>query len=253
MARIIKNLVYLDPIPHVYIHRVTGEKFTSVTKVLSSVENEFEGDVIAERIAKLGKRYYNEVYHGMNKAQILEYWDLLNTEATESGTEIHEIIERYLLAEKWYTPKNDLEKLVIDEYDRLKFDEGIEIYPERVLFSEEHKLAGTADLIIDVNNEYFDVGDWKTNQVIRFYDEFGNKTLLPPVSHLQDCEYSIYTLQLSIYALMYEMETGKQCRHIWIGHYDKKINKMTKVPIMYLKYEARQLLNHFKYQNQLKY
>ena len=52
MAKIFEGPVYLEPIEHVYIHRETGKKFTSVTKVLSSIEPHFEVDRIAEAISK---------------------------------------------------------------------------------------------------------------------------------------------------------------------------------------------------------
>ena len=48
MAKIWEGPVYLEPIEHVYIHRETGIKYTSVTKVLSSVEPHFDSEAIAE-------------------------------------------------------------------------------------------------------------------------------------------------------------------------------------------------------------
>jgi len=251
MARQFQNVVYLKEPEHVYIHRDTNQVYTSVTKVIHLVVPEFKKEEIAENIVKMGKRHPNPIYHGKTKEGILELWDSINTESTEKGTEIHEILERYVLANKWYTPKNDLEKAVIDGYESLNIDEGIEIYPERVLFSEEYQLAGTADLIIDINDVFFDVGDYKTNKVLRYFNEYGYQTLKPPFEHMQNCEYSIYSLQLSIYAYMYEQETGKKCRSIWIAHFDKETHKMTRIPIMYLKHEAKQLLQYFKYQNQM--
>jgi len=252
MAKRLNSVVYLDPEPHIYIHRETGEQYTSVTTVLSSIEPEFETEKVAEAIAKLGTRHHNEIYHGMSKEQIIEYWQYLNDTANEYGTGVHELLEKYLFANKWLFPENDLERAVLNGYHDLNIDEGIEIYPERIMFSEEFKIAGTADLIIDVDDEFFDVGDWKSNKVINYYSDYGNKTLLPPFSHLQDCEYNVYSLQLSTYALMMEMETGKKCRHIWIGYFNKADLSFTKIPIMYMKHEARQLLMHHKYQTQLK-
>ncbi|MFK5283895.1 hypothetical protein ACI3PL_30390, partial [Lacticaseibacillus paracasei] len=64
---------------------------------------------------------------------------------------------------------------------------------------------------------------------------------------LQNCQWSIYSIQLSVYALMYEMETGRKCRHIWIGYWNKEIETFTKIPIMYLKKEALQVLEMHKY------
>jgi hypothetical protein len=91
-----------------------------------------------------------------------------------------------------------------------------------------------------------------TNREFNFFNQFGYKTLLKPFEHLQDCQYSIYSLQLSTYALMYEMEfPHRKCRQIWIGYWDKETETMSKIPVMYLKSEAKKLLNFHKFQTQL--
>ena len=252
MAKIWEGPVYLEPVEHVYIHRETGIKYTSVTKVLSSVEPHFDADAVSEAIVRQPDDAKQERYIGMNKAQILDYWQMLNDNANEYGTYVHETIEEYLLSDKWFFPENDLQKKVIAGYDSLNVDEGMALWPERIMFSSEYKLAGTSDLIIDIDDTFFDVGDWKTNNVFGFYNEFGHQTLLKPFDHLQACQYSIYTLQLSTYALMYEMEfPHKKCRQIWIGYWDKITETMIRIPVMYLKAEAKKLLEHHKFQTQL--
>lgn len=251
MAKLHVGPVYLEPIEHIYIHRESGKRFTSVTKVLSSIEPHFEGDKIATAISKQSDSNpkKKKKYIGMSKEQILDHWQELNDTANEYGTNVHETIERYLFNNKFYFPKDELEKKIIDGYNSLKIDEGIEVYPERIMFAEEYELAGTADLIIDVENNFFDVGDWKTNKEFNYYNSFGFKTLNKPFDHMQDCQFSIYSMQLSTYALMYEMETGKKCRQIWIGYWDKELETFERIPIMYLKTEARKLLEYYKFSN----
>lgn len=161
MTKVFEGPVYLEPIEHVYIHRETGEKFTSVTKVISSLVNVFDADAVAEAIAKQPISRQKPKYHGMTKQQILDYWIFLNDEANENGTRIHELIEDYLHKDKMIFTDDPLEKTVLDAYDALMVDEGTCVWPERIMFSQEHKLAGTADLKIDINDKYFDIGDWK--------------------------------------------------------------------------------------------
>jgi hypothetical protein len=244
--------VYLEPIEHVYIHRETGVKFTSVTKVISQIEPHFDAEAISASIVAQADDKKQERYIGMSQIQILDFWQMLNDQANEYGTRVHDIVERYLLAKKWYFAADDFEQKVIDGYNNLKVDEGINMQPERIMFSQEYELAGMSDLVIDINDEFFDIGDWKTNNIFNYWDPYGFKTLLKPFDHLQNCQWSIYTIQLSVYALMYEMETGKKCRHIWIGYWDKELEIFTKIPVMYLKKEAKQLLEMHKYNNQYK-
>lgn len=247
MVKIWEGPVYLEPKEHVYIHRDTGIKYTSVTKVLSSIEPHFESESIAEAIVRQSDSAKQERYIGMNKDEILDYWQMLNDTANEYGTFVHETIEEYLLNQKWFFPDNDLQKKIIAGYESLKIDEGITMWPERIMFSSEYELAGTGDLIIDIDDEFFDVGDYKTNAEFNYFNKFGFKTLLSPFEHLQDCQYSIYTLQLSTYALMYQMEyPHKKCRQIWIGYWDKESETMSKIPVMYLKSEAMKLLKLHK-------
>ena len=180
---------------------------------------------------------------------------MLNDEANVYGTKVHDIVERYLLANKWYYPNDTdeglFEQKVIDGYNNLKVDEGVRMHPECVLFAEQYLLAGMSDLVIDIDPVFFDVGDWKTNRVFNFFNPYGYETLLPPFDHLQNCQWSIYTIQLSVYALMYELETGRKCRQIWVGYWDKTKETFEKIQIMYLKHEAKKLME-MHYYNMMK-
>lgn len=242
-----QSIVYLEPIEHVYIHRKTGKKYTSVTKTLQSIEPHFDAEAVSAAIVRQPDKVKQERYIGMNQIQILDYWQMLNDEANTYGTMVHDFVERYLKANKWLFTDDELENKIITGYESLKIEEGIAMHPERIMFSEEYELAGMSDLIVDIDDVFFDVGDWKTNRVFNFYNPFGHQTLLKPFEHLQNCQWSIYSIQLSVYALMYEMETGRKCRHIWIGYWDKITETFTKVPIMYLKKEAKQVMEMHRY------
>jgi hypothetical protein len=65
----------------------------------------------------------------------------------------------------------NLNKKVIDGYNALDIDEGEPFW--RILFSEEHELAGMSDLIVDIDDVYFDVLDHKTNRVFNFHNPYG--------------------------------------------------------------------------------
>lgn len=247
--------VYLEPIEHKYHHRVTGEIFKSVTTAIKLIEPEFDADAVAEAITHQADNVKQERYIGLNKTQILDFWQMLNDEANIYGTRVHNIVEKYLLANKWYYPDDSEEGLfeqkVIDGYNNLKVDEGIKMRPECILFAEKYLLAGMSDLVVDIDPVFFDVGDWKTNRVFNFFNPYGYETLLPPFEHLQNCQWSIYTIQLSVYALMYELETGRKCRQIWVGYWDKTKETFEKIQIMYLKHEAKKLME-MHYYNMMK-
>jgi len=153
--------VDLEPVEHVYIHRDTNVKYKSVTTVLQMVEPHFDSQGVAEAIYRQRDDVKNPKYVGMDVDQILDYWQELNDTANEYGTHVHETIETYLLKNKFWFPKDELQKKVIAGYESLEVDEGIMMYPERIMFAEEYNLAGTADLVIDIDDTFFDIGDWK--------------------------------------------------------------------------------------------
>lgn len=244
--------VYLEPIEHKYHHRETGKIYKSVTTTLASIEPHFDAEAVSLAITQQPNNKKQERYIGMTQQEILDYWQFLNDEANTYGTRVHDILERYLLANKWYFPPDTEEGIfegkVIDSYTNLKIDEGMNMWPERILFSEEYQLAGTSDLIIDIDDVFFDVADYKTNRVFNFFNPYGFETLHPPFDHLQACQWSIYTLQLSVYAYMYELEFPKRkCRQIYVLYWDKVTESFQKIQIMYLKKEAKQLIEMHLY------
>ena len=251
-AKLWEGPVYLEPIEHKYHHRTTGKIYKSVTTTLTSIEPHFDAEAVSAAIVNQLDTVKQERYIGLNQQQILDYWQMLNDEANIYGTKVHDIVERYLLANKWYFPKDDedgqFEKKVIDGFEALKIDEGIAMWPERIMFAEQYELAGMSDLVIDIDDTFFDVWDWKTNREFNFFNPFGNETLFKPFDHLQACQWSIYTLQLSVYAYMYELEFPKRkCRQICIGYWDKVTMTFQKIQIMYLKHEAKKLIEMHHY------
>lgn len=241
------SILVLEPIKHQYIHRVTGKKYSSVTTTLSSIEPHFDEVGVSLAISKQMDHLKQPRYVGMSQQDILDFWKFLNDEANIYGTMVHNIIEKYLLANKWYfppdTPEGNFERKVIAGFNALKIDEGVCMWPERIMFSERYELAGMSDLIIDINEIFFDVADYKTNRVFNYFNPFGYETLLPPFDYMQASQWSIYTLQLSIYAYMYELEFPKRkCRQIFVLYWDKEKESFEKINIMYMKHEAKLLI-----------
>lgn len=165
MVKKFSGEIYLEPIEHKYIHKVTGKKYKSVTTTLSSIEPHFDAEAVSLAIVNQLDTVKQERYIGLNQQQILEFWQQLNDDANIYGTKVHDIVERYLLANKWYFPDDSdegiFEQKVIMAFDELKIEEGQTMWPERILFSEKYELAGMSDLIIDINDIFFDVADYK--------------------------------------------------------------------------------------------
>ena len=79
-------------------------------------------------------------------------------------------------------------------------------HPELILWNDEVRIAGQSDLVfIDTVNKkrYFDIDDYKTGGKIDTYNFMKHK-MLDPLSHLMDCNYNYYRLQISCYAWLLE-------------------------------------------------
>ena len=118
-------------------------------------------------------------------------------------------------------------------------DRDYKIYSEIGAFLIDYLISGTIDILC-LREDQFVIGDWKTNRgglkfEAGYYkkdksvkpnqhtNEFVHKDefLLPPVDHLENCNGSIYNLQLSQYALFVETILNIPCAGLWLCHIDR--------------------------------
>lgn len=113
---------------------------------------------------------------------------------------------------------------------------GYTIYSEICTFLIDYLLSGTIDVLC-IRDTDFVILDWKTNRDgLQFENGYfkkdktttpaqrtniwvkGDKTMLPPLSHMPDCNGSHYTMQLSLYAVMVEKILGIPCTGLGLCH-----------------------------------
>ena len=238
----------LDEATHTYSNTEhPNVKYTSVTTILGTFKDKFDEEFHAARIADR---------KGIHKDDVIAEWREINRLANEYGTALHEICERFLLApNRMYSPRDEFEKLVISalkevcEVEELSLVESKHLKPEHIMtleFNELEGIAGTADIIEDMADKpLFNVWDFKTNKRFNYENKYG-EFLHFPLDHLAHCQYNDYTIQLSVYALMYERETGKKFNRGGLLYWDKNIQKFKLIPITYMKKEAEMLIEFYK-------
>lgn len=191
--------VVLDAATHIYTNTATGEQYTSVTNFIAQYKKPFDKDFWSKKIA---------AREGVDQQTILDTWKSITTTAQNRGTNVHLVMERYI-KEQYVEPGS--EELVDSFIKRtnaiIKPDSNI--LSETLLFNHPHKLAGMSDLIVE-NGDIFYVMDFKTNKKFNFVSKY-NEYFYTPIDYLQQCEFNTYTIQLSIYAYMHELMTGKRC------------------------------------------
>jgi len=223
---------------HSYVDPADNFKFQSVTQWVNTFKKPFDKMTMAARVAKKQKTTVAEVLAG---------WDKIRDSSTEFGTNIHKILERFFTTQE-YEPENET---LIESIKLLNINFDIKkTHFEKIVFSKNIGIAGTADVIEHESKHLFNVYDFKTNKNFRISSKY-EEQMLGPLNHLPSTEYFIYALQVSMYAYLYECMTGRtpaRLRILWLNRYD--INnysshhgawKVFNVP--YLKDEILQCIN----------
>ena len=225
-------MIVFDPVSHTYKNAFTGEAYTSVTRLIHNYKKPFDSDTAATRIAKR---------EGVTKEEIQDRWKRDNDKSKDYGTELHAVIEKYLKTGT-FDPEYTVFIQAYLDLDILSRKDDLLV--EEQLYSHEYRVAGTADVIRLEKNGGFSVFDLKTNKKFNLYNQY-NEYLLHPLDHLTASEYSIYSLQLSTYALMYQNITGRKVNNIGVMYYDRNAEKFIYYPMTFKKYEVQVMLDHY--------
>jgi len=178
--------------------------WTSVTSFIGKFKKPFNADEIAAKVIK-SKR---SKWYGMTKQQVLDAWSNEGKRAVDLGNWYHNQREADILSLETFgrtgkelpvfSPiiREDGVKIAPNQ----KLTEGI--YPEHFVYLKSAGLCGQADLV-EVVDGTINIVDYKTNKEIKTesyknYEGISEK-MFGPLSHLDDCNYSHYNIQMSIY------------------------------------------------------
>jgi len=211
------GLVCFDPLYHTYY--LGNKKLQSVTSYIGQYKNPFDSDRIATAFAKK---------HGLDKETVLLNWKLKSELSCSIGTACHKVFEDYIntgeIILSGIHDKELIAKRFIQEIFETKKLTPIET--EYIVYGDN--LAGQLDCIVKNNkNEYFII-DWKTNDKID-KTSFAEIKMFPPYTYLQDCSYSHYSLQLSIYKQLVKEYKIKDC---YVVHINSRGYEFLKTPAL---------------------
>jgi hypothetical protein len=83
------------------------------------------------------------------------------------------------------------------------------------VWSEEHKLAGSIDMVFyRKSDDSYVIYDWKRSKEIKRENDW--ETGYGPVSHLPNCNYWHYTLQLNVYRWFLETFYGLKISDMYL-------------------------------------
>lgn len=223
-------MLVFDAEKHIYKNKFTNEIYTSVTTLLGKYKPFFDSQAAATRVAAREKCSVDD---------ILLKWKDENNASKIYGTKIHGVIESY---HKTGYVENEYKNLIKSYRELGIIDELDDILSEQQVYSHEFKIAGTADIIRHEKNGCFSIFDIKTNKKFNLTNHY-NTRLLEPFDHMMSCEYNIYALQLSLYAYLYQINTGRKINQLGIFFYDRVSCKFLFYPVVYLRYDVKKILN----------
>lgn len=251
-------VLYDDP-QHRYHYK--NQTYTSATQLLDKFKHKFD---VQERSEYMAHRYSQSPEYWQQK------WGGIRDASLERGNEIHNRREQALYEKGVSIERNKSYKVLkgTDYSDRnyIYLPDGI--YPELLVWNHPWRIAGRVDKIIINTIEHkvtygnrvhwtyariADVEDYKTNKVIyreSFKDKDGYRMMTGPLSHLMDCHYTHYSLQLSIYQYMLEMmgfvPGNRRIIHIKHEIEGLGIPEPEVIEVPYLRTEVIAMLNHHK-------
>jgi glutamate synthase domain-containing protein 1 len=184
-----------------------NKKLTGITSIISKYKNKFDSDLIATNYA---------IKHNLKKENVLKEWKEKGEYSCNQGTEVHKIIENYIL-----TGEINLSNIYPKEKIAVKFIEEIfktnkltPIETELIVYND--KIASQIDLIAMNNKGDLFILDFKTNSKIETNGY--NKYMLHPFNLLPDASFYHYSIQLSIYKKLCKEYNIKD---IYIIHIDE--------------------------------
>lgn len=280
------DTVFFNDETHTYYDKETLQKYISVTTLVHAYSQEFDEEFYSaykaleqimdgdqwsllkpvllntRKIKPEILKKYNIDLDELKSIQdeIKAEWKRKRDESCERGTKIHEEFELGFYGKHQFDfGKYNLSNLngnfdCKQNYYKLDLQRGV--YPELLLscvFDNVH-VSGQIDLcIIDGTDVY--IIDHKTNAEIKKHSYFDvrkktRQMMKAPLNNLEDCAWSHYCLQLSLYAYMIEtLYPNLHIKDLKINHVDHN-NKVTIMDVPYLKDEVKKMLKH--YSNQLK-
>jgi len=188
---------------HIYWIDDDLEDIISATTFIKTFVNEFDTLNQIEKI--LNKPEYNNdplyKYYKMEPQVIRKMWSDKGKSASKSGTDLHHDIELFYNDISYNNDSMEF-GYFLNFYNDHK--DTLEIYrTEFLVFSDVLKLTGSIDALFKNKDGTFTIGDWKRTEK-DLHDCYENKRMKFPFTHMVDCKFNHYSLQLNLYRIILE-------------------------------------------------
>ena len=202
------DIILLEPEHKYKLKSDPDFEFKSVTTLAAEYFEPFDAEAIATNLVANYPKYM-----GMEVSELIEEWDA----ARDYGTKVHNEIELFL--KDSVLPEETRSFDAIDWLKKYQMKSEITIHSEVRIYSKELNLAGTVDILAhDARTNKYEIIDWKTSKSIdktSFDNKMGTHQI---TSHLMDCKFVHYSMQLSFYRYLLEEYYGLKINNQLIAH-----------------------------------
>lgn len=192
----------------------------SVSQLIKNYEKPFDSEKAASFVAQRD---------GFTVEEILDQWEFAKDYSCHKGSEFHKYVENYFNRKQTSLDRDSI-NLFFNKRNKFKSDDSVENYYKEVAkliknfinfynwWKQEHVLiksefvigdkeagiCGTIDnLSYNFKSKELVIFDYKTNKEIKKKSQYKEK-FLDCLNHLDKCEYTKYSLQLSLYSTIIE-------------------------------------------------
>jgi hypothetical protein len=206
--------ITFDEETHTYTIDGSREGWSSCTQFIHNFVQEFDADAIIKKMMG-SKKWPESKYFGMTPEAIKAQWSNSANEASTAGTRMHLDIDRYnnaepvgnLAGDEWVPNASTEWDFFLAYEEKWRKKNGFIPYrTEWLVFKEDIKLAGSIDMLYKKPDGTIAIYDWKRAKEIKFENRYQKG--IGPLSHLDDCNYWHYSLQLNNYRRILEKFYG---------------------------------------------
>lgn len=275
------DVIYSDG-PHVYLSKLDGSRYISVTTLIGEYENKFnesffskykaletladpdhfslvKSGLLATQIWNpelLNKLNIDETEFNNKVNEILDSWHNTRDEACDHGSWVHSLMETSFYNKEHFDLSNYGSPQIVGNYVckpgyyTLDIERGM--YPEYLISwisPEGLKISGQVDLLVRDGND-ISVFDYKTNREIKkksFFNSSKKRNVMMkyPLNNIMDCNYWHYVLQLSTYAYMVQQINPElNIKELKLVHIDRE-GKQTIYDLEYRKDDVERMIKHY--------
>lgn len=180
-------------------------KLTHVTDIVASHFPKFNDDNVINKMKK-SAYWKSSKYYGMTDQEIKDQWKTKRDQAADLGTRLHIAISDFIdyeihsddldIGTEFEYFKNYLSDLLTVELSFNRYRVDWEIY------SEEHKIIGKPNLILSNSRNDIKIIHFTRSKTISKSNPFSSA--FEPISHMDDCNFNIFSLKLNLYRKILE-------------------------------------------------